>query len=284
MNLIKDLEKQYKKQLLLDYFGYSKTNYLHNRFLKCSEFDEAFLKSLFNTYDHFDDYVFNYGFCDNVDSITTVLGFTNRMLYQMVVQYIIKYCKNNEIPYEVNDGCLVVNGRVLSEGNELFYNVFELDEMLQTIKENNLNCSLKSSLAKAYKDKMDQRFFGNRDCDEIFDKVLNCEIFDYDFVTSFYNDKSSEVCNLVNMGKLPDSLLSVSYIKDASKIMYKDIRTIIFSIMVEYCNRYNIKLNSVDGVITLDDEVIGTDNGYFYDLFELDKKLSLLRKDDKKLI
>ncbi len=284
MDLIKNLEKQYKKGLLLDYFGYETTNYLHNKLLKCTEFDDGFLKTFFNTCDHFDDYVFNYGCCDNVDTINTVLRFTNRMLYQMVVQYIIKYCKKNEIPYEVNDECLVVNGVIIGDGNELFYNIFELDDMLQTIKEKKDTCSFKSSLAKSYKDKMDKRFFGYRDCDEIFDAVINCEIFDYDFVTSFYNDKSSEVCNLVNMGKLPDSLLSVSYIKDASKNMYKDVRNIIFSIMVEYCNRYNIKLSCVDGVITLDDEVIGTDAGYFYDLFDLDKKLSLLRKDDKKLI
>ena len=284
MDLIKDLEKQYKKGLLLDYFGYDTTNYLHNKLIKCTEFDDDFLKNFFNTCDHFDDYVFNYGGCDNVDTINTVLGYTNRMLYQMVVQYIIKYCKKNEIPYEVNDECLAVNGKIIGDGNELFYNIFELDDMLQTIKDSKNTCSFKSSLAKSYRDKMDKRFLGNRDCDEVFDEVLNCEIFDYDFVTSFYNDKSSEVCNLVNNGKLPDSLLPVSYIKDASKNMYKDIRNIIFSIMVEYCNRYNIKLNSVDGVITLDDEVIGTDAGYFYDLFDLDKKLSLLRKDDKKLI
>ena len=99
MDLIKDLEKQYKKQLLLDYFGYYRANYLHNKLLKCSEFDEAFLKSLFNTYDHFDDYVL---------SDMKVIKYTG---VKMIFEYVMRDKNTNDVMVRAESSHCFTNGK-----------------------------------------------------------------------------------------------------------------------------------------------------------------------------
>lgn len=280
MDTVNQLEKLYKDKLLKTYFNNKRPS---RSFYKCDSFTKEFLYEFYNTLMFFKNCVFEFGCCRDAESVKEIYDITNTFLYKKLFYSIKNYCRENGITFEVKDNSLFVGGRAITDGKEFLLDIFEIDELLSSTQVyNDLSESdSKLDLARAHRDYLNKMILNTNNLDTIFDSCVNSNLFDNDFVFDYYMNKSNEVSNSIDFKKLPASIVNVDFINNASRGTFNDVNLVITSLLTKYCSDYNIPFETKDNCIYLDGDIIGTNEGYFFDVFELDFKVSLLTKENR---
>ena len=277
MDIVKGLERLYRKELVDTWFGSSSfINGIVN-------FDIEFINYLYDTLCLFTKCVYCYGNCQTSSEVTYNYEIVHRMLYGLFMNYLKEYCIQNNISYEIHDRVFSFNNEVISDGNRFFYTIFELDQIVSILKNKNLvslNRDYKLDLADSFRNNMHRKYFNTVNDFGVMKKSSNNYLFDSNYVKYYYFNKVNEAYNMLK-SPLGTEMFSLDYIKKLLSDVRENVDYTTRTMIEKYASVNNIELLVEDDCLILDDEIISYKNHFFYDLLTLENKIKSLTNNKK---
>ncbi len=140
MDIKYELSKSYRKEMLMRYFNTSDENEIIEKIREQSVFRRNYMLSIYNAINNFAQFT-NVSFPFSKDiTLKNVQELRNELVESIdnsLIILITNYCENNKIEYSRAEDLLIINGEIYSQGNHVFYNVFELGEKLKALTKGN---------------------------------------------------------------------------------------------------------------------------------------------------
>ena len=134
MNIKWRVADLYRFEMLLKYFNSTDERKIITKLKNCSIFDSNFIFNIYNNVTNFTRYT-NVTFEESKNiTLSEVQEYSDKMVKLInkdIIDYIINYCNNNNIEYEITDNILTINNCIISQQDHLFRNIWEIEQILR---------------------------------------------------------------------------------------------------------------------------------------------------------
>ena len=132
----------YKRELFLKYFNSTDEISILKKITQDSLLSNNSIFDIYNAINNFLRFTnTTFAFSKEI-TLNDIKKLRNELIEKIsfsLIDFIIGYCEDNKISYSKLDDVLIINGDIYSQGNHLFYNVFEISEKLTACKKDNIN-------------------------------------------------------------------------------------------------------------------------------------------------
>ena len=140
MDIKYELANLYRKEMLKRFFNTIDENEIVEKIREQSVFRSNYILSIYNAINNFAPFTnVSFTFSRN-NTLSDIKKRRNELVESIdnsLIIVIMNYCENNKIEYSRAEDLLIINGEIYSQGNHVFYNVFELGEKLKALTKGN---------------------------------------------------------------------------------------------------------------------------------------------------